>query len=127
MVLPHSCTGCGCCALLSVQAALHPAAKCPAARRHLCNGPWRCTCNAALQDHCHAAGHGCLQVCQHVCLALFTYVGWTVQVEYHGFGLTIPPERLTAPILSAALQSVLQEPHFKVNCTLPLNPMLFVT
>ena len=46
-------------------------------------------------------------------------MGWTVQVEYHGFGLTVPPERLTAPTLSAALQRVLQEPHFKVSFTLP--------
>lgn len=52
-----------------------------------------------------------------------------VQAVYHGFGLTVTPERLTAPTLTAALRRVLQEPHFKVSITLPqtLTCIWFVT
>ncbi len=41
--------------------------------------------------------------------------GLTVQIEYHGFGLTVPVEKLTTSTISKALQRVLHEPHFQVR------------
>lgn len=68
------------------------------------------------------------QLQRRLAMCMLFYRSWctcvlAAQVEYHGFGLTVTPERLTAPTLSAALQRVLQEPHFKVSIMLPQTSM----
>ncbi len=80
---------------------------------NLCN--MRCGCRA-----CKYTVHSCITYatassrCRLRLLAVAIW-GLTVQIEYHGFGLTVPVEKLTTSTISKALQRVLHEPHFQVK------------